>query len=326
MIHRRAAPIGWALWGVLLILTALTGGCASTPKTMAAYTAVDDGSLLARHAPVFMVERPEKSYNRIGTPKARMDDSRVRVRIDPDTPAIYAETRDFTTERGSYRNLIYRVHFERVPFRPLPSYVSAGRNVGLLVLITLDSEDLPVLVTTVHSCGCYLAFLPTEHLPDDAYPSGWTPAPQRVWGERLPGRLSTPDAISDARPVLSLRHGTHRVMGAFMADPAALTAAPLAVALTPMASLTQLTLPEGGTVSLFEQSGRRRGYVQGAYKPLETLLVGWWAWDRYVGSDKAYAPADTLAVPFYTSLKPWAREASDMWPFARFLSYWGWRL
>ncbi len=30
--------------------------------------------------------------------------------------------------------------------------------------------------------------------------------------------------------------------------------------------------------------------------------------------------------PFYTSLKPWNRKASDMWNFAHFLQFWGWRL
>jgi len=29
---------------------------------------------------------------------------------------------------------------------------------------------------------------------------------------------------------------------------------------------------------------------------------------------------------FYTSLKPWRRHDSDMWPFADFLRYWGWHL
>ena len=28
----------------------------------------------------------------------------------------------------------------------------------------------------------------------------------------------------------------------------------------------------------------------------------------------------------YTSLKPWNRNESDMWNFARFLEFWGWRL
>jgi len=28
----------------------------------------------------------------------------------------------------------------------------------------------------------------------------------------------------------------------------------------------------------------------------------------------------------YTSLKPWNRTESDMWNFARFLEFWGWRL
>jgi hypothetical protein len=48
--------------------------------------------------------------------------------------------------------------------------------------------------------------------------------------------------------------------------------------------------------------------------------------DLFVGSDKIYADPAVSGNPFYTSLKPWRRDDSDMWDFPRFLAYWGWGL
>jgi hypothetical protein len=93
-----------------------------------------------------------------------------------------------------------------------------------------------------------------------------------------------------------------------------------------MADLDALPRPGGGTTSFFATEGHRKGYVKGSYKPLEMVFVSWWAWDLYVGSDKRYGPADEMNTVFYTSLTPWRQRASDMWPFADFLRFWGWRL
>jgi hypothetical protein len=83
-------------------------------------------------------------------------------------------------------------------------------------------------------------------------------------------------------------------------------------------------LPLGeGTTSFYYEKAPVTGYVKGAWKPWETVLMGWWAFDTYVGQDKDYGEP---ANPFYTSLKPWARDDSDMGDFPRFLRYWGWRL
>jgi hypothetical protein len=48
--------------------------------------------------------------------------------------------------------------------------------------------------------------------------------------------------------------------------------------------------------------------------------------DFYVGTDKVYEDDGDYGNPFYTSLKPWNREASDMRDFPRFLEFWGWGL
>ena len=76
-------------------------------------------------------------------------------------------------------------------------------------------------------------------------------------------------------------------------------------------------------ISLFYRSGPLAGHVRGAWKPWETLLLGALSMDPVVGMDKKYGhPLN----PFYTSLKPWNRESSDMSDFVRFLRHYGWRL
>lgn len=313
-------------------LAALLAACAtapapSPPGTPAAFAATGAG-LAGRFAPVFVPEDPGADFNRVGTPVARRGrDGRVRIGVDPDRPAVFVRERTFTTPRGTYTNLIYRAHFTRVPYRLRFANVSAGRNVGLLVIVTLDAAGRPVLVTTVHTCGCYLAFLPTDRLPADAYPDGWPAERQAIWGEDLPAVLPVPPG-PEAHPVLSLRDGTHRVKDAALESSAEVARGFAAVAapLLPIADLDALPLPGGGTTSFFDTEGLHKGYVRGSVKPLEMLFVSWWSWDLFVGSDKRYAPADQMRTVFYTSLKPWRRRASDMWPFADFLRFWGWKL
>jgi hypothetical protein len=268
---------------------------------------------------------------------ARTDEKgREEVAIDPDRPAIYYETLPLTTTRGTYTNLVYRVHFTKIPYRMRPSHVSAGPHVGLLVVVTVDADGNPLLFTTVHTCGCYLAFFPTALLPEDAYPDGWpqersdatSDATQEVLGEDLPARLALPPGVGPPRLVLTLREGTHRVMGAALVTPDAVAAdyATVPTPLLPMADLDHLPLPDGGTTSLFVTTGRHRGFVKGSHKPFERLFVSWWALDWRVGRDKRYGPREDMDTVFYTSLKPWARDESDMWRFSDFLAYWGWKL
>ena len=104
-----------------------------------------------------------------------------------------------------------------------------------------------------------------------------------------------------------------------------LVSAPVA----PMAQLKRLPLApldDGTTTSLYHEEGSARGYVKNAFKPFELLLMSWWVLDARVGVDKEYGPAEETGTVFYTSLRPWKRKDSDMWPFADFLAFWGWRL
>lgn len=338
-VVRARKRIGWtaiaARWASLVV-TLVLGGCTHlaidreewTPRNAWLPAQESVGAEHARFAPALVHERDSRPWNRPGTPRASRDEhGRVVVRIDPAEAAMFTERRRFRGERGEYTNHLYRVHFERVPFRLVPFHLTAGRNGGLFVIVTVDERDRPLLVTTVHTCGCYRAFVPTRYLAEDAYPPGWPRDVQTVFGERLPARIEWNAADSGQQLVVRLRPGTHRVMDVAVMDEADLEAAfdiePLR--LRPLADLERLPLDDG-TVSMFHDSGLRQDLVRGSFKPFELVLMSWWALDPAVGVDRRLGrPGDGGRV-FYTSLKPWAREASDMRDFAGFLRYWGWQL
>lgn len=314
----------------LLALLALTGGCArpltGPPVDAVLFSSPPAAETAVTHAPAFLVERGNLTYNRIGTPGVRVRvDGLPEVIVDPETPTVYHERARFSTSRGHYTNEIYRVHFEEVPFGWGALNLTAGKNPGLLVIYTLNERGVPVLITTAHTCGCYLAFFPTAALPAEAYPAGWPDRRQWIYGHTLPSRILTPD---DRRTVVfTLADQTHRIgwVTLLEAGETAGASAQVTVALAPMHTLYRLPFRET-TVSFFETEGKRAGYVKNNSKPLERLLIGWWAFDFRVGEDKAFGADDDSGVILYTSLKFWAREESDLKNFPRFLAYWGWGL
>ena len=54
--------------------------------------------------------------------------------------------------------------------------------------------------------------------------------------------------------------------------------------------------------------------------------MSWWVFDWRVGEDKKFGKDKNDGILFYTSLKPWDREKSDMRDFVTFLKYWKWNL
>lgn len=307
--------------------------CATLPKhppaaSMLAYAAQGD-SLSARYAPVFLIEDPAKEYNHIGSPEVQaIDGEQPVVSVDPDHPAFFTQTRYWQGKKQSYTNLVYRIHFPEVPFQLVPFYLGAGKNIGLFVIITLDSHMRPVLFTAVHTCGCYLTFVPTSFMTQASFPDGWKKGRQNVYGEYLPSFLDYNGAgSSDKKLFILLHNGTHRIADLWLASKSQLSSLVVQkTPLKPLASLTRLPAPDGTTISFFETSGPRKDYVRGSEKPWERLLMSWWALDWRIGEDKRLGRNLDDGIVFYTSLKPWARSASDLRDFPDFLRYWGWRL
>lgn len=318
---------GWR-WLLMMGLWALTG-CLAAPRPAPMgparhYVPPSGEGLPARLAPAFWVEEAEDAYNRPGTVRATTPET---VFIDPDKASLYVEKRTFSTSRGDYLNLLYRVHFREIPYVSSPYFLGAGKNIGLFVIVTLDVRGAPLLVTTVHTCGCYLAFIPTSNLPESERPDGWGTGRQSVYGESLPTLLDYGGANPDQRRIqIRLRPGNHRVMDVWLASVAEQDPSTVPLVLRPLDHLKRLPMESGGTTSFYVSSGPRAGHVKGSFKPRERLWMSWWtfAWDigqdKYLGKDIADGPV------FFTSLLPWARAASDLRDFASFLRYWGWQL
>ena len=285
--------------------------------------------ILNLYAPLLVAHGYSAVHNRIGRPAAKYDSQgNEQIYIDSENPVIYYLKQNFSTKKGSYTNLIYRVHFSKVPFSLIPFHLAAGDNVGLMVVITLDSRAKPVLVTTVHTCGCYLAIVATSFLPRDALPLNQQEKPIRVYGEKLPWQL---DYSGRDNPglLVHLRPGVHRVMDLEIVAATELQDLRrytiIKAPLKPVRELEQIPLGNGFT-SFYHQTGLLKGHVKGSVKFLESILLSLPSLDFFVGTDKVYGDQQETGNPFYTSLKPWNRNASDMGNFARFLKFWGWRL
>jgi hypothetical protein len=321
-------------WFLLAAAALLLFGCAHQPLPPETYhwvykTDGSGGQAAESWAPAFVAYGHTENYNRIGRPSVEKErDGNQTVIIDSEEPVVYFMQREFTTEKASYTNLIYRVHFPEIPFSLIPFNLSAGKNVGLMVVVTLNADHLPVLVTTVHTCGCYKAIVPTQYLPRDAFPQDWQGETLDVYGEHLPALLNF-KGIQAPQIMIYLRPEVHRVMDLGVRDAHDLSADQFRIIpmkVEPMDQLEHLPSENGTTSFYYPQDVLMSGHVKGAVKPWETLLMSLISLDLFVGTDKAYADPAQTANPFYTSLKPWRREDSNMWYFARFLHYWGWRL
>lgn len=284
-------------------------------------------SHIRSNAPVFIIENPENNYNLIGTPVVKLHgDKDYEVYIDTDTATYYAETRTWNGIRGNYTNLIYRVHFPEIPFKFFPFHLGAGKNIGLFVIITLNEDNQPLLITTLHTCGCYLAFIPTDLLAPIYHPPNRTDSQQLVFGEYLPTSIVAPSTHAPGKLTIRLRNETHRVMDVNYRSAHINGTHQTQSKLLPLEDLQNLPSPSSQTYSLFNTKDPGKEYVKGSYKIWERALMSWWALDWRVGEDKRLGRSVNDGVVFYTSIKPWAREASDLRDFSRFLKYWGWNL
>ncbi len=334
MIIKSCQANGPLRWFLLVVAALLLFGCAHNqplppePYHWVYKTDNSGGQAADKWAPAFVAYDHAEPFNRIGRPTARhTDDGDEDVYIDPDEPVAYFLKRTFTTDKATYTNLVYRVHFPKVPFSLIPFNLTAGKNVGILVIVTLNADNLPVLVTSVGTCGCYKAMVPTEYLPRDAFPEDWKAEPQDIYGEQLPPLLNF-RGIPSPQILVYLRPEVHRVMDIEVRDARDLSTDPFRIIPMKVEAMDRLEhLPvDDGTTSFYYGEGVLKGHVKGSVKPWESLFMSLISLDFFVGTDKAYADTAKTGNPFYTSLKPWRREDSNLWDFARFLHYWGWRL
>jgi len=320
-------------WVITVALTLC--GCAYHKKITPAevydvYTVqANNDNPATRFAPMFLVYDYQNEYNRIGQPSARYkDNGSEHIFVDIEKPVFYYMERQFKTDKGQYTNYIYRAHFPQVPFSLFPFYLTSGNNVGLMIIVTVDSKNRPALVTSVHTCGCYLAIVPTSHLPSDSLPENWKEGSKKVYGEILPGKL---DYTQNQNPkvLVYLRPDVHRVMNLeIIEDPVVDNGCGFKITNAPLVRMENLErIPiNGKSTSFYHNEGLMKGHVKGSVKYWESIFMSLLSLDLFVGTDKAYADTEGTGNPFYTSLKPWNRDASNIWNFAGSLEFWGWNL
>jgi hypothetical protein len=195
---------------------------------------------------VFEIERPREgavpAFDRFGVPHWPSR-SAVVPQVDTGAPAVYRRDA-FTLYRG--RLLPQRVYTLWFPERPPRGAldVLAGALDGVIVRITLSPDGrVPLLVDTIHACGCWHLFFPAASLRlRDGAPTreewAYTPAPLPAWapGERLVVRIA-----SATHHVTGLGTSTDRAGHAY--------------ALHDEQRLRALPLPEGGSRSLYGPDG-----------------------------------------------------------------------
>jgi hypothetical protein len=294
-------------------------------NNLLAYTVKKNETLLNQYVPIFVIENAKEKYNHIGTPSAKVNmKKKENIYVNPEKATIYSEIRKFKTSKNAYTNLIYRIHFEKTP----GSYLGKGNNMGLFFIVTLNSQNRPILYTSVHTCGCYIAFVPTSYMPEDGFPDNWKKERQTAHSESLPGILDFKTSSPDQNKIFILvRDGSHRIKDIWLSTTNPSEKYTIMMAETkPLTSLEKLLLKDKTITSFYETSGSRKGYVKGSHKIYERLLMSWWAFDWRIGEDKMLGNDKNSGILFYTSLKPWAREKSDMRDFETFLQYWKWNL
>ena len=282
----------------------------------------EKGEVLNRYAPVFLTYDYQREYNSIGRPAARFDENgEETIYVDATKPVIYYMEQEFSAENGRYTNLIYRIHFPKVPFSIIPFNLTSGNNVGIIIVITLDSQQRPVLISTVGTCGCYVAIVPTTYLPRNYLPEDWKDMPLDVYGEQLPSILDYENKECP-KLLVHLRPGVHRIMDLEIVDRADVSQPgrffAVQAPLEPVSDLERIPL-DGTTTSFYYDYGPQKGHVKRSMKFWETILLSLISWDFFVGTDKVYGDNDKYENPLYNSLKPWKRKASDMSDFAAFL-------
>jgi hypothetical protein len=315
---------------ILWIFALLLSGCAvHTPFESTCYLPDSTGNnpLDSIAGPVFLVENSAESYNRIGSPAARISKGgETEIYVDPSRPTLFVGETSFTTDRGHYRNLIYRIHFSEVPVNFPLLNLTAGNNPGLLFIYTFDEDEKLVLITTVHTCGCYLAFLPTDQLEKSRFPENWPQERQWIYGHYLPSILPLPHHSTFPQILFTIGDQTHRIKAIQVFDGSSTKSCVKTIPMPQLPLVALHALPFGeATTSFFYPDGPKQGYVRNNKKILERLFISWWAFDLYVGEDKEYGSNATEPV-FYTSLKFWQRQSSDLRDFPNFLHYWGWDL
>ena len=225
------------------------------------FTADESTALLAAHAPAFEIET-HTAADRFGAPVWR--EGRASG-VDTQTPVVYQRIAAMRYRGRVLLQLVYGLWFPERPAERGFDLLSGALD-EVLVRITLAPDDgRPLMVDTIHGCGCYQVFAPSAELRlrnDAPRDVEWAYAP-----------ITLPPLKSAERIVVRIAAGTHYVVGIARDDGTAGTP----YALRDDGALRRLPLPQGGTRSLFGADGLVAGSQRGErlfYWPMGIASAG----------------------------------------------------
>lgn len=160
----------------------------------------DRATLLATYAPVFRVTT-NGPYDRIGPLVWRGDEAPA---IDSERPSVYQDLVFTRFADQVLIQLVYTVWFAERP--SAGAFDTLGGSLdGVVFRVTLDGESRPLVYDTIHSCGCFHMFFPSDRVVARPAPDG-----QREWAF-IP--TSAPEVRPPQRIVVTIESGTHYVVG-----------------------------------------------------------------------------------------------------------------
>lgn len=192
---------------------------------IAVWRPIDDGqdTLMSRYAPVIALEWPEvRTYDagqdRIGTVKLSVDGGTIKVRIDPAEPAVYAYTSQAKIGGRIQQQLNYVWWFPERPEMTTDDPV-AGHIDGAMLRITLDANDVPVIIESSLNCGCAHEVFVSDNLESAAREAFGSPLVGKRFAveKHVPGKhdVIVTDTFypgpSASRPLVLSSAGYHEV-------------------------------------------------------------------------------------------------------------------
>lgn len=202
--------------------------------------------LVVRHAPTLAIETAGDD-DRPGALVWQREHDRLQVGVAVDDPVLYVRTAYSQIGGHWLRQLIYTAWF---PARSQAQVFDllAGRLDGLLWRVTLADDGTALVYDTIHPCGCYHLFIPTERVR------------ARPQAETIDESLFVPQTLRSPgiheRVVLKLAAGTHYLQRVEIdAQGGDGDGGGKVLALRDDEQLRSLPLPDGGTHSVFGPDG-----------------------------------------------------------------------
>jgi hypothetical protein len=217
-----------------------------------AYGTAGWAELLARHAPRLVIDTAGED-DRIGAPHWQAQASSPQIAVDTAAPTAYLRIAFTRVNDQVLAQLVYTFWF---PARTADGALDllAGRLDGLIWRVTLAPDGTPLVYDTIHPCGCYHQFFPTEQVRARS-------APQSLdEGLFAPQSLNAPRA--DQRIELRLAARTHYVQRVSVVPATAATAA-IPYEFLDEDHLRSMSLPGGGSRSAYGPDGLVAGSERG---------------------------------------------------------------